>query len=379
MKIAHIISSIESPTAGPSYSVPAMCRALAELGGSVDLLSLGTPGERLTNGVNDRRFNRSLPWLPPARKLGLSHSLDRALAREAHGVWHMHGLWMMPNVYPARHAASRGISLLLSPRGMISKEAMRFSATQKRLFWTLAQSRAVAAVDCFHATADDEAEAIRALGFGQPIAVVPNGIDIPPVSAEKRPRSREVVSLGRIHPKKGLDRLIAAWARIEPEFSEWRLRIVGPDEGGHTAELKAQAAALGLRRVSVEPPATGDAKWRLLSEAALFALPTQNENFAMTVAESLAGATPVISTKGAPWAGLESERCGWWIDHGVDPLAATLREGMRLPDEARAAMGARGRAWMERDFAWAGAGRRMMAVYAWLRGQSDRPTDVRVD
>lgn len=379
MKIAHIVSSIESPTAGPSYSVPAMCRALAGLGGAVDLLSLGAPGERIVDGVTDRRFAASLRWLWPARKLGLSRALDRALAESRHAVWHMHGLWMMPNVYPAQHAAGRGASLLLSPRGMISGEAMRFSAGRKRLFWALLQNRAVAAVDCFHATAEDEAEAIRALGFRQPVAVVPNGIDLPPIGAVKRLGPREVVSLGRIHPKKGLDRLVAAWARIEPEFPDWRLRIVGPDEVGHAGELAAQAAGLGLARISIEPPALGPDKWALLGGASLFVLPTLNENFAMTVAESLACATPVISTKGAPWAGLESERCGWWIDHGVEPLVAALRWALSLPRESLAEMGANGRDWMERDFAWDSVGRRMMAVYAWLRGDGTRPADVRLD
>jgi glycosyltransferase involved in cell wall biosynthesis len=379
MKIAHIVASIESEAAGPSYSVPAMCRGLAGLGGAVELLSLGAPGELVVDGVVDRRFAGTLAWLWPARRLGLSVALDRALAASRHAVWHMHGLWMMPNVYPARRAAGRDLSLLLSPRGMMSPEALRFSAARKRLFWKFLQSRALDAVDCFHATAPEEAEAIRALGFAQPVAVIPNGIDLPPPAAPSRRLRREVLSLGRIHPKKGLDRLVAAWARLEPTHPEWRLRIVGPDEGGHAAELTALAASLRLTRVSIEPPVFGAEKWRLMQEAELFVLPTLNENFAMTVAESLACATPVISTKGAPWPGLVDEGCGWWIDHGVEPLVAALGQAMGLPPERLAAMGRSGRAWMERDFGWDGVSRRMMAVYAWLRGAGERPADVRLD
>jgi glycosyltransferase involved in cell wall biosynthesis len=379
MKIAHIVSSIESEAAGPSYSVPSICRGLAGLGEPVDLFSVGMPSERLVDGVNDRRFPVSYPWLWPARKLGLSHALDRALAQSRHSVWHMHGLWMMPNIYPARHAAKRDLTLLLSPRGMMSEEAMRFSAGRKRLFWKLLQNRALESVDCFHATAEGEAEAIRALGFSQPIAVIPNGIDLPELEVPARTLLREVVSLGRIHPKKGLDRLIAAWARLEKSHPDWCLRIVGPDENGHAAELAAQATSLGLERVSIEPPVFGEAKRRLLQQAELFVLATLNENFAMTVAESLACGTPVISTKGAPWGGLVEEDCGWWIDHGVDPLAATLRQAMALPAERLAAMGRKGRGWMERDFGWDGVSRQMMAVYAWLRGAGDRPAQVRLD
>jgi len=381
VKIAHILSSLESATAGPSYSVPATCRALARLGGSVELLSIGAPGERLADGVKDRRFAGSMSWLWPARRLGLSVPLDRALAGGSHAVWHMHGLWMMPSVYPARHAGRLGLSLLLSPRGMISAEAMRFSAGRKRIFWRLQQYRALQAVDCFHATSAEEADAIRALGFRQPVAIIPNGIDLPPLPAgQVAPGGRrEVVSLGRIHPKKGLDRLVAAWAKVEADFPDWSLRIIGPAEGGHAGDLIAQGHALGLRRLSVEEPVTGAAKWPLLAAADLFVLPTRNENFAMTVAESLACETPVISTRGAPWPGLVSEDCGWWIDHGIDPLASQLREAMAIDPGRRAAMGRKGRAWMQRDFGWDGIGAQMMDVYRWLRGTADRPPQVMVD
>jgi len=290
----------------------------------------------------------------------------------------MHGLWMMPNVYPARHATGRGAKLLLSPRGMISAEAMGFSAVPKWLFWTLLQDRAVSSVDCFHATADAEADSIRAMGFKQPIAIVPNGIDLPPVTAAGAGKRKEIVSLGRIHPKKGLDRLVAAWALIAPSFPQWRLRIVGPDEAGHRAELTAQAANLRVERLSIEPAAIGGDKWRMLSEASLFVLPTRNENFAMTVAESLACGTSVICTKGAPWAGLDAERCGWWIEHGVEPLANAMRCAMALPAGTLAAMGQRGRDWMERDLGWDNIGRRMLAVYSWLQGTGDRPSEVRL-
>jgi glycosyltransferase involved in cell wall biosynthesis len=93
----------------------------------------------------------------------------------------------------------------------------------------------------------------------------------------------------------------------------------------------------------------------------------------MTVAEALAAEIPVISTKGAPWAGLEREGCGWWIDHGVDPLAAALRHGMSLGDAERAAMGARGRAWMARDFGWDRVARDMDEVYTWLKSGTAAP------
>src|SRR5262249_54829327 len=149
-------------------------------------------------------------------------------------------------------------------------------------------------------------------------------------------------SLGRIHPKKGLDRLLHAWAKVEAAHPEWRLRIIGPDEIGHSAELAALAAELRIRRVSIEGSVAGDAKTAAYREADLFVISTLNENFAVTVAEALAAGTPVIATKGAPWPGLVHEGCGWWIDHGVEPLAAVLSKAMAMSRDALLEMGAKG-------------------------------------
>jgi glycosyltransferase involved in cell wall biosynthesis len=381
MRIAQIVSSVENSSAGTSYVVPRLCRALAEIGQDVDLLSLGGSDSAQRKIYRDLRFQWRFEGVPLARKLGFSNSMRDHLRREAYSIYHAHGLWMMPNVYPAAIARSRKRPFLLSPHGMLGEAALEFSHSAKRLFWLLAQGRAARLVDCFHATSAQEYEAIRAFGLGQPVALIPNGIDLPDIEPghETNDPDSYVLSLGRIHPKKGLDRLIGAWAQIEPEFPGWRLKIVGPDEGGYAAKLSAQAQALGLGKVEILPPSFGEEKHALMRDAELFVLPTLNENFAMTVPESLSLGTPVISTKGAPWEGLVDHRCGWWIDHGEDILAATIREALCLSRSERAAMGMRGRDWVSGSFDWDEIARKKAAVYAWLSLQGDRPEWVVVD
>lgn len=104
----------------------------------------------------------------------------------------------------------------------------------------------------------------------------------------------------------------------------------------------------------------------------MFVLPTLGKSFAMTVAESLAAGTPVISTKGAPWEVLPRERCGWWIDHGVEAMANAILAALALPDAEWVAMGARGRAYMERDFSWTVLAERLLAAYLWMSGRGAR-------
>jgi glycosyltransferase involved in cell wall biosynthesis len=193
-----------------------------------------------------------------------------------------------------------------------------------------------------------------------------------------RPTTKRVVlSLGRIHPKKGLFGLLNAWSKIEASSPGWWLRILGPPEAGHDNELRALAIALGLARVSVESALQGDARTVAYREADVFVLPSLNENFGLTVAEALAAGTPAISSKGAPWSGLVREGCGWWIDHGVEPLVAALAQSMTLPRAALKAMGNRGREWMLRDFSWERVAHNMIDVYLWVARDAEPPPLVR--
>ncbi len=234
-----------------------------------------------------------------------------------------------------------------------------------------------------HTTSESETESCRKFGLVQPVSIVPNGVTVPPAShtpkisgAAYRPA---VLSLGRIHPKKGLEQLVGAWALLEKKFPEWDLKIVGPGEASYIRKLKELAVTLNTNNVQFCDAVAGAEKIQLLQEAEVFALSTLSENFALTVAESLACSTPVISTKGAPWAGLEINRCGWWIDQGVPPMTAALEEAMSLSQKQRQAMGSRGRAWMEFDFGWEMISQQMAEVYRWIVRGEEPPASVQFD
>lgn len=379
---AQIVASLANEAAGPSYSVRRLAESLAERGMRSEVLSVG---ERASDIGSERVFPARLSHAPVVGRLLVSPALRAAVAEAAAdgAVLHNHGLWLMPNVYPGLIAKHQGTPLIVSPRGMLGPAALQFSRLKKKVFWNIAQGPALRTVSCLHATAPEEAEDIRAFGLRAPIAVIPNGIDVPQERIRKRPRPsgepRTLLHLGRIHPKKGIDRLLRAWARVEPAHPDWNLRIVGPDEGGHTNSLRNLARQIQLKRVTFDGPLYASEKQAAYEQADLFVLPTLNENFGMVVAEALANGIPAICSKGAPWAGLETERCGWWIDHGPEPMAAALDTALGLPDAERAAMGARGRAWMARDFGWDGIADRMAQVYAWCLGRGDRPGCVVIE
>ena len=378
MKLVHVVPHIDQEAAGPSYSVPRLCQSLAACGNQVELTCLAARGE-----IAGVALDLHAQW-PVLGRFAISSSLPVALWRKAATVdiVHNHSLWSMVNVAAGWVVPGRGAKLVTSPRGTLSNWALSRSHGVKRILWPL-QRRALAKAHLLHATSEVEYNEIRSQGFMAPIAVIPNGIDVPslpvlpPRAADNK--SRTLLFLSRIHPVKGLDRLLQAWVQIQSSHPDWRLVIAGRGDAAHVEEVKSLAAKIGAQRVDFPGPLYGAAKSQAYWDADLFVLPTHSENFGMVVAEALAhGCTAIVST-GAPWPGLQTESCGWWVANDVDTLAATLFDAMQLPVEELAAMGLRGRAWMERDYGWAAIGKKMDAAYRWLLSGGEPPACVKVN
>jgi glycosyltransferase involved in cell wall biosynthesis len=261
----------------------------------------------------------------------------------------------------------------------MSEWAMQSGSRFKKLFWPLIQQRALHLATCFHATAQSEYEDIRRVGFKQPVAVIPNGVDIPAMCQRTGNAERKLLFLGRVHPIKGLDMLLPAWAAVQQKFPDWQLQIAGPDNGGYLGQMKALSSRLGLKRVEFTGPLTGAKKLRAFADADLSVLPTYSENFGMTVAESLAAGTPVIVTKGAPWEGLLEKRAGWWIDISKDALVSCFEEALSQPRNDLDVMGHNGRVWMESEFSWEAVADKMKATYDWILAEGPQPDYVHSD
>lgn len=376
MKLVHVVPHIDQEAAGPSYSVPRQCQSLAACGNEVELTCIAARGE-----ISGIALDLHMQW-PILGRFAISSSLARALGRKAKTVdiVHNHSLWSMVNVAAGWVVPGKRAKLVTSPHGTLSPWALSRSRGVKWMLWPL-QRRALARADLLQATSLEEFQQIRDQGFTAPVAVVPNGIDVPvmPVRAYAATGTRTLLFLSRIHPTKGLDRLLHAWAELQASHTGWRLIIVGTGEVAHVQEVHELAARLGVLRVEFPGPLYGEAKGQTYFGADLFVLPTHSENFGMVVAEALAHGCPAVVGRGAPWSGLETEGCGWWVDISVPTLTAALDAAMELPPKELAAMGLRGRAWMARDYGWAAIGQKMDAAYRWLLTGGERPAWVKVD
>lgn len=303
-------------------------------------------------------------------------SIDNVVARirekgkAAFDVMHLHCLWDLPLHRAHRAARKAGIVTVRSPHGTITPWSLKYKWWKKWSALALYQWWDLRGETVIHCTADAEVADVRRLGLKNRCFVVPLGVNLPTIDVmackSKNPdRIRTILFVSRVQKKKGVINLVEAWARVKT--AGWQVIIAGPNQEGHADEVMKRAKELGVEdTVKYVGPVYGEDKDRLYASADLFALPTYSENFGIVVIDSLAGATPVITTKGAPWKILADRGCGWWIDIGVDPLVAALREAMSLSDEELGEMGRKGRALVEEKYTWDAISRTLVEEYSKL-------------
>lgn len=371
MKIIHVVPHVDEEAAGPTYAIRRLAAAQATAGDEVTLVCIAggapIPGVRIIEHAAWRR-SAQLAFAPT-----LPATLRRLVAHA--DVLHNHSLWAMPNM--AAGLIKGRAALVTSPHGTLAPAALRRNPWRKRLFWPL-QHPLLRRSQLFVATSREERAQIRSAGLHAPVAVIPLGIDLPPAPPQPSGPKRTLLFLGRVHPIKGIDKLLQAWAEIESDrrFDHWQLDVRGPGDSAYLNSLSALAASLGLKRARFLPAVYGGEKSATYTAADLFVLPSRTENFAVAVAEALAHARPVLVSHGTPWAEVVPRRCGWWVANEPKSLAAAMREAFALPPADLAAMGASGRAWMRDDFAWESQVEKLREAYRYVLGHTPRSACV---
>jgi glycosyltransferase involved in cell wall biosynthesis len=133
---------------------------------------------------------------------------------------------------------------------------------------------------------------------------------------------RLALFMGRLHPKKGCDLAIEAFARVLAADPAWHLVIAGPDQVGLRPLLSSLAAKLDIAdRITWTGMIGGATKRSVLSAAEVFVLPSHQENFGIVVAEAMSyGVPPLISDKVNIWREIRDDGAGLVA---ADDLAGT--------------------------------------------------------
>ena len=376
-RIVHVVGSVDRSNAGMATAVCALCSHLADHAEITLVTTTGGGAQQMLDPRVHRITLRSFtaPVLGFELAPGFSAVVRRVLRDLRADVVHVHGLWRWELHAACAAAREQGVPYVTSAHGMLLPWAFRHRWWKKRLPWRFYQRRDLCQAARIHATSEKEAQAIRTFGLSAPVRVVPHGLSLPawvPPDNGRPPYC--ALFLGRLHPSKGLRLLVDAWFRLRPEGGA--CLVAGPDEQDHQRHLQNQIRACGLDGVfRFCGPVDQVEKWRLYRQADLFVLPSHTENFGLVVAEALACGVPVITTTGTPWEELPKADCGWMVAPEAGALAGALQEAMAAGPARRAAMGIRGRRFVETRFDWTVITPCMLALYQELlvsRAPADR-------
>ena len=384
MRILLAIDDLHPRAGGPPRVVIGSGIALAEAGHAVTILAPGDePAVRdYIQPARDAGVN--FVFVKPVRATGIWFLPRRgslAAAIDAADVVHCHGIWNPLLLATARIARARGKPYFVSVHGLLSPWAMRKSRLKKRVATALfniggylANARGV-----IFGTRG-EYEVSEPLGAGIKPLFVPNGVSsdtgLRPATPEDRARlaaaaparadwSRTILFFSRIHPKKGLDMLIDAFAALAPRFPGTGLLIAGlPEDPDYQRAIERQIADAVDAEICMTTELVGEGSQFLYGLADIFVLPSHEEGFSMALLEALAYGCPSLSTTLCHLPEIAEEGAGVVVEPTPQGIRRGLADLLARDGEALTAMRNRARALFEARFTLERVASQLTACYA---------------
>ena len=371
-----MIPAVAPRYGGPSHAVIGMGRALSQCGVSVEIATTDADGPtrlpvqhgRPVNwqGVPTMFFRRQ--WSEAFKYSGpLGTWLGKRVAN--YDVVHIHAVFSHACLAAAGACRAHRVPYVVRPLGTLDPWSMRQKPLRKRLLWHLGVRQLLNDAAAIHYTTASEqhlAETTLRLNRG---VVIPLGVDTDLFtrgSLNEVPRDQYILSLGRLHPKKGLELLVEVFLRLvqNRNFQDWRLLIAGDGDAAYVATLKELVrSGSGENCVTFTGWLAGADKAAALRRSALLALPSHQENFGLVVAEALACGTPVLVSRHVNLADeVETARAGWVVP--IEPTALLESLAAALSDSVeREQRGAAGRELARSRFTWDSVARELSHLY----------------
>jgi glycosyltransferase involved in cell wall biosynthesis len=375
MRILHVVPSYYPAVryGGPIYSVHALAAALSRRGNEIHVYTTNVDGPNnslvpLGEAVNRDGVQVWYYETKVGRRLYRSPDMARALRLniKSFDLVHIHSVFLWPTLAAARTARESSLPYIIAPRGMLVRNLIRNKNSVVKWAWiTLFERQNINQAAAIHVTSELEAAELKGLGFNaRKIALVPNGVDIPPrgvgIPCGENMKRPFILFLGRVNWEKGLDRLIPAMANLPAV----QLVVAGNDEEGYVPVLRKLAQRHGVvERVQFLGPVDASRKWQLLRNARMLVLPSYSESFGNVVLEAMGVGCPVVVTPEVGLAGVVKQANAGVVVEGIPEKLGMAIRGLLQDQDACHRMGEAGRKKTASEFSWAAIAKKMEQVY----------------
>lgn len=339
MKVGFLIESLAVSAGGPAQAAAIVSRGLAERGVEVVIGTLPRHEKRVTIDPRVRVVHvagsvyNPLNWLRAVRGI-------RKLASNV-DVLFVSGIWGPVDGLAMRLAGDLGVPVHTRICGMLEDYILARNPARKWLGRLCYTDHNLRNSTSLIVNTRIEGDHVRALGFPTPIDVIPNGV-VPP-SRDALPTRNEAVRmlglrvheqdkvmlyLSRIHPKKGLHKLLGGIKDVFAKNPQWQLVVAGDFYQGEGYEdaVRSLVRESGISdRIQFLGEVAAEKKAAAFSLADLFVLPSESEGFSNAILEAMSYGVPVLITPGCNFPEVEQQGAGWI----VRPDEAALRDQLK--------------------------------------------------
>lgn len=324
--------------------------------------------------------------LPLLSSFGYSSNLMKTLEDVSPLLIDVQGLWMYASwaalKYQKAHPKSKKV---ITPHGMLDSWAVKNSIRKKMIVGHIFEYENLRTADCFHALCRSEYESIREFGLKQPVAIIPNGIELPHNLKYNRNKEQKILLyISRIHPKKAIKEMIEGVSLLKNKFpnllAKWKIKIAGWDQLNHQEELQRLAVERGVDdNIVFIGPVFGDTKEKELCQADAFILPSFSEGLPMSILEAWSYKLPCIMTDYCNLPEGFEYNAAIRVIPNPESIMQGLTTLMMLSDEKRNYMGENGYNLCKESFTWKSVAEKKLEMYNWLIGICDKPSFVITD
>ena len=294
-------------------------------------------------------------------------------------IIHNQKIWSYMAHRTVKFAQKNKIPYIVSLRGKLYPEALAAHKLKKQFALWAYQKKDIEGAACIHATCVEELELFRKLGYKNPVAVLPNPYNMDAIDMSKPIQQADkfrVGYLGRLHPRKHVERLIYAFDSYRDELKDSELLIIGAYDSDYEEFLHAEVKRLRLNNVKFTGFVTGEAKENAVNSLSILVVPSDFENFGNIVPEALAHGVPVAASKGMPWEVLEQRNCGWWIYNDQDTINKIILKAKQSGKEELEEMGKNGQKYVFEELNYRNLGLKLKLLYEWTLGRKGKPDFV---
>lgn len=318
------------------------------------------------------------------KKLGLSLNLKQKLYSLSPSIIHTQSLWMYLSYQAKSYKKKNKIPVIVSPHGMLDPYQLNTSPQKKRIILALYERENLRNASAIHALNDIEYKAIRELGYKTPVAIIPNGVNLPnlkhiPMQPDwKEDGKKTLLFLSRIDPKKNIHTLINAWKKSNYSISNWQLVIAGDLKDNEYCQSLLNDSK-GCDSIKFVGGQFGDNKAAAFYYSDAFILPSFSEGLPMAVLEAWSYKKYTLITDGCNLPEAFQVNASRRIEVDQDNLVNSLNTLFNTPQSEIDTVSYNGYNLVVSNYTWDSVVHKMSLLYKWVLGQSPKPDFVHLN